>query len=653
MNRDPDRHKLFTRRAAFLASGQAILMTALAGRLYYLQVVEADRYATLADENRINLRLLAPPRGRVLDRFGTPLADNQQNYRLQLVPEDVKSSDIEQVLEHARQIVTLTDSDLRRIIREVRRNRAFVPITLRENLSWSEVARIEINAPDLPGLMIDVGRARRYPYGPVVAHVLGYVAAVFETDLDNDPLLKLPGFRVGRAGVERVHDLELRGTGGSSEVEVNAFGRMIRELSRREGQPGADVMLTLDVGLQEYIVKRLGEESASVVVMDVLTGDVLAMVSNPAYDSNDFNRGLSTKEWQALVSDQRTPLINKSIAGVYSPGSTFKMIVLLAALEKGVISADQKIHCGGDYELGDAKFHCWKRHGHGFVNAREALTESCDVYFYEIAKRTGIDRIAAMARKFGLDAPTGIDLPGEKDGLIPTRDWKRASRNEPWHQGETVIAGIGQGYVLTTPVQLALMTARIANGGRAITPHLTRAVGEQATQRLSPTEIPSINVSPSHLAIVIDGMNRVVNHATGTARRSATHIEGFPMAGKTGTVQVRRITKAERDQGVRKNEDLPWKFRDHALFVGFAPVENPRYAVSVVVEHGGGGSSTAAPIARDVLMEAHRRNSVGPGAAIAERAPSRKPAQGMAKDATSARQQTRTVPDVGDEGEGT
>mgnify|MGYP003664903645 FL=1 len=474
MNRDPDRHKLFTRRAAFLAGGQAVLMTALAGRLYYLQVIEADRYATLADENRINLRLLAPPRGRVLDRFGAPLAENQQNYRLQLVPEDVKSSDIEQVLEHVRQIVTLSDSDLRRIIRDVRRNRAFVPITLRENLSWSEVARIEINAPDLPGLMIDVGRARRYPYGSIVAHVLGYVAAVSEKDLDNDPLLKLPGFRVGRAGVERVHDLKLRGTGGSSEVEVNAFGRMIRELSRREGQPGAEVMLTLDVGLQEFIAKRLGEESASVVVMDVLTGDVLAMVSNPAYDSNDFNRGLSTKEWQALVGDQRTPLINKSIAGVYSPGSTFKMMVLLAALEKGVISADQKIYCDGIYELGDAKFHCWKRQGHGFVDAREALTESCDVYFYEIAKRTGIDRIAAMARKFGLGALTGIDLPGEKDGLMPTRDWKRATRDEPWHQGETVIAGIGQGYVLTTPLQLALMTARIANGGRAITPHRAR-----------------------------------------------------------------------------------------------------------------------------------------------------------------------------------
>ena len=621
MNRDPDRHKVFGRRAAILAGGQAVLLTALAGRLYYLQVVEADRYATLADENRINLRLLAPPRGRVIDRFGVPLAENQQNYRLQLVPEDVMGSDIEQLLEHVQKIVILGEGDRRRIMREVRRNRAFVPVTLKENLSWSEVARLEINAPDLPGLMIDVGRSRHYPFGPQVAHVLGYVTSVSEKDLDNDPLLKLPGFRVGRAGIEKVHDLKMRGTGGSSEVEVNAFGRMIRELSRREGQPGAEVMLTLDMGLQEYIAKRLGEESASVVVMDVRNGDVLAMVSNPSYDSNEFNRGLSTKEWKALVNNERSPLVNKSIAGLYPPGSIFKMVVLLAALEKGVVTPDHKIFCSGEYELGDAKFHCWKRHGHGFVDGTEAITESCDVYFYEIAKRTGIDRIAAMARKFGLNSASGIDLPGEQGGLIPTRGWKRATRDQPWHQGETVIAGIGQGFVLLTPLQMALMTARLANGGRAVVPHLTRSVGSLVTEKTQSIDVPSLKIPPDHLKLVTDAMNRVVNHPRGTARRSATGIEEFPMAGKTGTVQVRRITKAERDAGVRKNKDLPWKHRDHALFVGFAPVDNPRYAISVVVEHGSGGSSVAAPIASDVMAEAYRRNSAGPGAGIAGAAP--------------------------------
>lgn len=617
MNRDPDRHKLFARRAAILAGGKALLISALAGRLYYLQVVEADKYATLADENRINLRLLPPPRGRIVDRFGRPIAENQQNYRLQLVPEDVKGRDIEEVLASVRQIVELSDNDRRRIIREVRRNRAFVPITLRENLDWSEVARLEINAPDLPGVMIDVGRSRSYLYGDQISHVLGYVAPVAEDDKDDDPLLKLPGFRIGRAGVEKVHDLSLRGTGGSSQVEVNAFGRMIRELSRREGQPGAEVMLTIDVGLQEYIAKRLGDESASVVVMDVRNGDILSMVSNPSFDSNDFNRGLSNDLWQSLVNNERAPLINKSIAGMYSPGSTYKMVVLLAALEKGVINPDQKIFCPGHYELGDAKFHCWKKHGHGAVDAKAAIAQSCDVYFYEIAKRTGIDRIAATSRKFGFDAPTGIDLPGERGGLIPTRDWKRMKHDEPWHQGETVIAGIGQGFVLVTPLQLALMTARIANGGRAVVPHLTRAVGGTGAPVAPPDQQKSLNIPARHLELIKAGMDEVVNGARGTARQSATNIDGFDMAGKTGTVQVRRITKAEREQGVRKNEDLPWKFRDHALFVGFAPVENPRYAISVVVEHGGGGSSVAAPIARDVLIEAHRRGSAGPGALIA------------------------------------
>lgn len=621
MNRDPDRHKLFGRRAAILAGGKALLISALAGRLYYLQVVEADRYATLADENRINLRLLAPPRGRIVDRFGRPIAENQQNYRLQLVPEDVQGSDIENVLASVRQIVDLSDKDKRRIIREVRRNRAFVPITLRENLDWSEVARLEINAPDLPGVMIDVGRSRHYLYGPEISHVLGYVAPVSEDDEDRDPLLKLPGFRIGRAGVEKVHDLSLRGTGGSSQVEVNAYGRMIRELSRREGQPGAEVMLTIDVGLQEYIAKRLGEESASVVVMDVRNGDILSMVSNPSFDSNDFNRGLSNELWQSLVNNERAPLINKSIAGMYSPGSTFKMLVLLAAMEKGVINPENKIHCNGEYKLGDAKFHCWKRHGHGQMNAVDAIAQSCDVYFYEIAKRTGIDRIAAMARKFGFDSPTGVDLPGERGGLMPTRDWKRMKHDEPWVQGETVISGIGQGFILATPLQLALMTSRIANGGLAVVPHLTRAVGGNPTPVVTPDGQNSLNIPPRHMELIKRSMDEVVNGERGTARRSATKVDGFDMAGKTGTVQVRRITKAEREAGVRKNKDLPWRFRDHALFVGYAPVENPRYAVAVVVEHGGGGSSVAAPIARDVLIEAHRRGSAGPGALVASPPP--------------------------------
>lgn len=610
MNRDGDRQKLFGRRAAVLAGGKFVLLSALVGRMYYLQVVEAERYATLADENRINMRLLAPPRGRIVDRFGVPLADNQQNYRVQMLPEDIQAADIAEVIEHLARIVPMDPVVRRRVRREIERSRGFVPVTVRENLSWSEVARIEVNAPELPGVMIDVGRSRRYPLGRDAAHLLGYVAAVSEKEMDGDPLLRLPGFRVGKAGMERVHDTKLRGSGGSSQVEVNAYGRMIRELSRQEGQAGAEVVLTVDAGLQRAASRLLEEQSAAAAVIDVLHGDVLALVSTPSFDPDAFNRGLTGREWRDLIGNERAPLSNKAIAGQYAPGSTFKMMVLLAALEKGVITPDSHFFCKGYVELGDARFHCWRKHGHGLVNAERGIEQSCDVYFYEIAKRTGIDRISAMARKFGLGDVLDLDLSGEKTGLMPDRKWKRKTFDEPWHQGETLIAGIGQGYVLTTPLQLAVMTARIANGGLRVMPRLTHAVtGTAENPAASVPTVEDIGINGIHLALVRDAMDRVVNQPTGTAFRARIQQAEWAMAGKTGTAQVRRISKAEREQGVRKNKDLDWKQRDHALFVGYAPVEKPRYAVAVIVEHGGGGSKVAAPIARDILLEAQRRRS--------------------------------------------
>ena len=608
MNRDVERHKLFNRRSAMLLGSQAVLFSALVARMYYLQVLESERYKTLAEENRINLRLLPPPRGRVVDRFGVPIASNQKNYRVLLIPEDTR--DVSATLDSLSEIIAFGPGERRRILRDVRRNRSFVPVTLRENLEWSDVARIEVNAPDLPGVMIDVGQSRNYPYGNDLAHVLGYVAAVSPEDLTGDPLLELPGFRIGKAGVERVHDLALRGSSGSSQVEVNAFGRVIRELERKEGQAGAEVQLSIDMELQSFTRNRLGDESASVVVLDVHNGDVLTMVSNPSFDPNSFNRGLSSKEWQSLATNPRAPLINKAISGRYAPGSTFKMCVLLAALEKGVITNSSQVFCSGYTELGDARFHCWRKHGHGLLSAQEAMAQSCDVYFYEIAKRTGIERIAAMAKRFGLGAKLEVDLPGEKAGLIPTPKWKRGALDAPWHKGETLIVGIGQGYLLVTPLQLAVMTARIANGGFAVVPRLTRSVSQDGvwTENIE-ASFESLNLQPRHMEIIRNSMIYVVNSPVGTAYKSRITEPGQEMAGKTGTVQVRRISKSEREAGVRKNKDLPWKERDHALFVGYAPIENPRYAISVVVEHGGGGSKVAAPIARDILVEAQRRDS--------------------------------------------
>ncbi len=617
MHRDSERHKLFSRRSAMLAGGKALLLSALVGRMYYLQVVESDRYRTLADENRINFRLLAPPRGRIVDRFGVPIADNQQNYRVVLIPE--QTEDVEETLLRLGRIIPIRKGEKKHILREIRRKRSFVPVTLRENLNWEDVARIEVNTPDLPGVMIDVEQSRFYPFATETAHVLGYVAAVSEGETTGDPLLELPGFRIGKSGIEKVYDLALRGSSGSSQVEVNAYGRVIRELDRSEGQPGVRLQLTLDSGLQRVVSRRLGEESGSVVVMDVHSGEVLAMVSSPGFDPNAFNKGLSNEEWNALIANDKSPLINKSISGHYAPGSTFKIVVALAALEKGVITADSEVFCNGETKLGNATFHCWKKGGHGVINLKSGIAQSCDVYFYEIARRTGIERIAAMARRLGLGSRLGLDLPGEKSGLIPSDKWKRAAIGAPWQKGETLLAGIGQGYVLTTPLQLAVMTARLVNGGVAVIPHLTRdIISRNGVRPREQKKSDNLGLIPAHLSLIREAMETVVNVPEGTAFGSRIKTSEFRMGGKTGTAQVRRITRQERDNRVLKNEELPWKERDHALFVGFAPVDAPRYSVAVIVEHGGGGSKVAAPIARDILEEAQRRNAARPGEDISQ-----------------------------------
>ncbi|MGF1640259.1 MAG: penicillin-binding protein 2, partial [Rhodospirillales bacterium] len=566
MNRDTERQKLFTRRMAMLAGGKALLLSALVGRLYYLQVVESENYRTLAEENRINLRLLPPPRGRIVDRHGRPLAVNSQNYRVVVIAE--QSKNVEATLDALGRIIDISDNDRRRVLREVGRKRKFVPVPVRGNLDWESVAQIEVNAPDLPGIAIDEGQSRFYPYGEDLAHVLGYVAPAAERELTGDPLLELPGFRIGKGGVERIYDLALRGTGGKSEVEVNAVGRVIRELSRNEGEPGADITLTIDLDLQRLATRRLEGQSGAAVVLDVDTGDVLALVSTPGYDPNAFNRGLSSQEWHSLVSNPRAPLTNKAVAGQYAPGSTFKMVVALAALEKGAITPELTVNCWGRTRLGTADFHCWKRGGHGPVDLYDALTQSCDTYFYEVARRIGIDRIAAMAHRLGLGQVLGLDLPGERPGLLPNRDWKLATVGVPWQMGETLIAGIGQGYVLSTPLQLAVMTARIANGGRGVVPRLVRRSPSSSGGGAPPAA--DLGIPQAHLRIIQEGMVGVVDDRRGTARGAAIKEPGFEMAGKTGTSQVRRISKAEREAGVIKNEDLPWERRDHALFVGYA-----------------------------------------------------------------------------------
>ena len=607
MRKDSERHKQFNRRTVILAGGKLALLSTLVGRMYYLQVVESKRYQTLADQNRINLRLLPPPRGRIVDRFGTPIAVNQKNYRVVLNLET--TMDVEETLRTLGSIINIGEGERRRIMRDIRRKPSFVPVTVRENLNWENVARIEVNAPDLPGVEIDEGQSRHYPFGKDTSHVLGYVAPVSEGEITGDPLLKLPGFRIGKDGIEKFYDLSLRGDGGNSQVEVDALGRVIRELSRKEVLPGEEVTLTIDMELQKLVSRRLVGESAAAVVIDVHAGDILALASTPGFDPNAFNKGLSENEWQALLSNPRAPLTNKVISGRFSPGSTFKMVVALAALEKGVITPESSLFCSGSIKLGNAEFHCWRKGGHGTVQLSKGIIQSCDVYFYELAKRTGIDHIAKMARRLGLGRKLGLDLPSEQAGLIPTRDWKLETYGIPWQQGETLIAGIGQGYILATPLQLAVMTARLVNGGIGVKPRLTAAEGE------SGDTLPrnDLGLLPEHLRLVREAMVSVVNSPMGTAFKARIKEPGFEMGGKTGTVQVRRITKAERETGILKNEKLPFNQRDHAMFVGFAPASAPRYVVAVVIEHGGGGSKVAAPIARDILLEAQRRGRAPSG----------------------------------------
>ena len=579
--------------------------------MYELQILESDRYSMLADENRISLRLLPPPRGRILDRFGVPLADNHQNYRLVIVAE--QAGDIAATLEALASLIEIGETDRRRVIRDVRRKHPFVPIVVRANLGWEDMARVEVAIPELPGVAIEQGLTRFYPLGPSAAHVIGYVAAVSEAELTGDPLLELPDFRIGKNGVEKSQDSELRGGAGTSQVEVNAFGRIVRELGRVPGRPGKDMVICLDAVMQDFMTRRCGaEESVASVLLDAVNGDILALVSSPSFDPASFSAGLTSAMWQLLSTDARNPLSNKVIAGVYPPGSTFKPVVAAAALDAGVLTPETAVSCSGHLALGDATFHCWRKGGHGTIRLRDAIKKSCDVFFYETARRVGIDRLAAMARRFGFGAVLGLDIPGERPGLIPSREWKLATSGAAWSQGETLIAGIGQGAVLATPLQIAVMVARLVTG-RAVVPRLVRAEGV-----LSPggdrirEEFSALGVSPRVLALVLDGMNAVVNEQGGTAYAERITDAGFAMGGKSGTSQVRAISEYEHEHGLRKTSQIPWKERDHALFVAFAPVEAPRYVCATVVEHGGvrggHGSEVAGPICRDVLREAQRRD---------------------------------------------
>lgn len=618
--KDNERYLAFSRRSALLSFGTLGAFGTIAARLYYLQVSKSREYSLKAEENRIDPRVIVPLRGRILDRFGAELASNQQDYRVILVPEN--ADDVEAVLESLAQIIPLNDELRKSILKKAQSQRDFVPIKVAGHLTWEEFSRVNVRGPELAGIEPVVGETRHYPYREDLSHVLGYVTRPDADDQADDPhpLLRQEEFRIGGDGIERLTDKRLRGKPGYRHVEVNALGRVVGEIRRVDGQAGDDVVLTIDVALQKFAAERMRGESGSAVLMDIYTGDVLALVSEPGFDPQGFNRGWTPEQWKGLLDNPLKPLTNKSIAGQYPPGSTIKPIIALAALEQGVARPSEAIFCSGKRPLGSHVFHCWKKHGHGWMDLKGAVKHSCDIYFYEIANRLGIDQMEDYLKRFGLGESYDFDLPNEKPGLVPSRGWKKAKTGVSWQKGETLITGIGQGYLLATPLQLAVMTARFANGGFKVKPRLLRSVGSEFVER---PKRDVININARNLAIAQNAMSAVSNEVGGTAFRSRVDVNGMKMAGKTGTAQVRRITKAERLTGVLKNEELPWKFRDHALFVAFAPVKEPRYALAVVIEHGGSGSKKAAPIAKDIMEETLkrdplRRSAVSPLAQITD-----------------------------------
>ena len=596
MNRNGEKSRVVERRTLVVIAFNLLAFAVIVARLYFLQVKEADKYKMLSDENRISTRFLVPPRGLIFDRNGEIIAKNEQDFQALMVAE--QTPDIAETLKTFKQIVPLTEGEEQKIRKDLKNKRRFIPIKLKDNLSWNEVSKILLHAPDLPGVEINEGLSRYYPYADIYAHVLGYVGPVSDKDKKDNPLYMVPGFKIGKSGLERYFDYKLQGKGGTIKLEVNAYGRVMNEIERNSGEEGQSLILTLDARLQRAAYEAFGEESGAAVVLNVRTGEILALVSTPSFDPNLFTNGISYRHWNALLKNERTPLVNKAVSGQYSPGSTFKVVVALAALEAGVIDLNTRFNCSGGLDVGNIRFHCWRHSGHGSLNVVEALKHSCDIFFYETAMKLGIDKIHDMAVKLGMGNVLEVGLDNEKAGIIPTKAWKKARFGTSWTQGDAANSGIGQGYVLVTPLQLATMLARVVNGGYAVQPTFIKPTEKELSK------IKRLDISTKNIEIVKRGMFEVVNGTGGTAGRARFNINGVMMGGKTGTTQVRRISMKERSSGILRDEQLPWRLRNHALFIGFTPVDNPRYSVAVIVEHGSSGSGVAAPIASKILQEA-------------------------------------------------
>ena len=566
----------FSRRAWLLGMGQGAVGVALAARMGWLAVAQNEHFTRLSESNRVNLTLMPPRRGWIVDRHGAPIANNRTSFRVDIIPDRLEDRD--RVLATLARLLALTPQQVARIGIDLDNAAGFQPVQVADKLEWERFAAVNVHLPELPGVAPSQTYARHYPAGAAVAHLTGYVGAptADQYKATRDALLVVPGFKLGKDGLEKTLEPELRGTPGAKRNEVTARGRLIATLATRPGTPGHNQRLTIDAGLQEYAARRLGTNSGSAVVMDCRTGEILSLVSMPAYDPNSFSDGISHLEWNMLSQNDHVPLMNKVTQGLYPPGSTVKPMNGLALMANGV-DPHARVVCTGSLRVGTGVFHCHKRGGHGALDLKNAIMQSCDIYFYEMVRRLGYDRVAPVARTMGLGQTFDLPLAGQRFGTVPDSAWKQRKYRTGWTVADSLNASIGQGYVLTNPLQLAVMAARLASG-RAVQPSLlARDVRPDA---------PALPYDPEQLAIVRDAMWGVVNGG-GTGAAARLQIPGIFIAAKTGTAQVRRITMAERRSGVLKNGALPFKLRDHALLVCFAPADNPRYAAGIVLEHNG------------------------------------------------------------------
>ena len=619
--------KLISRRMFLLTISKAVVVVGVLGRLISLQINESTKYKTLSDKNRFREWKLAPERGIIKDYFNQEIASNRQVYQIHLIPENTKS--IEEIFFRLKSILNMKDKKIFFLKKKIAKQKPWVPIIISDNLNWSEFSRVNLFLHELQGIEPVVSVARVYNDNSS-AHVLGYVSQISAKDIRNKKYLKkmsVPGIAVGKTGLEKRLDEEIIGKVGFQRYEVNAFGKRIKQIQIDQGQAGKNFKTTLDLEVQKHVAKTLKEKAASVCVMDIYNGDIISLVSSPSYNPNAFIHGIDEEYWKSLLSNKKKPLINKAISGLYPPGSTIKTLVALSALENNIVNPLKSVKCTGKVEMFGEKFHCWKKKGHGVVNMRSALKRSCDVYFYEIARRLGVDRLSVTAKKFGLGKKVLNNFTEEKAGVVPSTFWKKKNIGQNWYLGETLHSGIGQGYFQSTPIQLCLMTAQIANGGFEIKPRIIfdkkknnlkeylKFKNENPDKPL-PEEllVSNFDLKPlfknqENIKTIKEAMYSSSNEPGGTSYRSRLEDKRFTFAGKTGSSQIKRFTEAQREAEV-KQEQLDYENRDHALFIAFAPVSDPKYAISVVVEHGGSGSKAAAPIAKSVLKKVLERDSL-------------------------------------------